>query len=333
MGFSMNILLASDDNYAPLLGVTIYSLLKNNDKDFNEINIFVLDDGISNMNKDKLYDISKNFKCNVVLSFIQYDDISKVLNMDIKATRSLSTFARLFATSLLDDSIDKILYMDCDALVVDSLKELWEIDISDYECAAVADACPTYVNSFLNLPEDETHFNAGLLLINLKKWRENNLEKKFLDFIIENNGEVFHNDQGVINVICKNNILKLHPKYNILAPFFDVSYEDVLKFYDIDNYYSKEIVEDAVTNPVFIHLTQFVNGRPWFTNATKHPLRKLFDSYVNETPFKEDVYVKDNRRLRGKFLSFTYKYLPYSWICLMFRIYRPILIRMHSGGI
>ena len=324
----MNILLASDDNYAPLLGVAIYSLLKNNETEFNKINIFVFDEGISNTNKNKLYDISKNFKCNVDLSFIEHDDISKVLNMDIKATRSLSTFARLFATSLLDESIDKILYMDCDALVVDSLKELWETDISDYECGAVADACPTYVNSFLSLPEDETHFNAGLLLINLKKWRENNLEKKFLDFIMENDGEVFHNDQGVINVICKNNILKLHPKYNILSPFFDVSYEKVLKFYDLDNYYSKELVEDAVNNPVFIHLTQFVNGRPWFTNATMHPLRKLFDSYVGKTPFKEDVYVKDNRRFRGKFLSFTYKYLPYSWICLMFRVYRFILIRI-----
>ena len=325
----MDILLASDDNYAPLLGVTIYSLLKNNETDFDKINIFILDDGISNKNKDKLHDISKNFKCNVDLSFIEHEDISKVLNMDIKATRSLSTFARLFATSLLDESIDKILYMDCDALVVDSLKELWETDISDYECGAVADACPTYVNSFLGLPEDETHFNAGLLLINLKKWRENNLEKKFLDFIIENDGEVFHNDQGVINVICRNNILKLHPKYNILSPFFEVPYEKVLKFYDIDNYYSKKLVEDAVLHPVFIHLTQFVNGRPWFTNATKHPLRKLFDLYVNKTPFKEDVYVKDNRWFRGKFLSFTYKYLPYSMVCLMFRVYRFILIRIH----
>lgn len=325
----MNILLASDDNYAPLLGVTIYSLLKNNETDFNEINIFVLDDGISDINKDKLYEISGDFKCDVVLSFIEHDDISKVLNMDIKATRSLSTFARLFATSLLDESIDKILYMDCDALVVDSLKELWETDISYYECAAVVDAGPTYINMFLDLPEDETHFNAGLLLINLEKWRENNLEKKFLDFIIKNNGEVFHNDQGVINVICRNKILKLPPKCNILSPFFEVSYENVLKFYNLDSYYSKELVEDAVNNPVFIHLTQFVNGRPWFTNATNHPLRKLFDSYVNQTPFKEEVYVEDNRRLRGKFLSFTYKYFPYSWICFMFKVYRFFLIRIN----
>ena len=42
MGFSMNILLASDDNYAPLLGVTIYSLLKNNEADFNKINLLFL---------------------------------------------------------------------------------------------------------------------------------------------------------------------------------------------------------------------------------------------------------------------------------------------------
>ena len=325
----MNILLASDDNYAPLLGVTIYSLLKNNENDFNKINIFVLDDGISNRNKDKLYEFSKNFKCDVVLSFIEYDNIGKVLNMDIKATRPLSTFARLFATSLLDDSIDKILYMDCDALVVGSLKELWKTDISGYDCGAVLDVAQTYINGFLNLPKDETYFNSGLLLINLKKWRDNNLEKKFLDFIIKNDGEVFHNDQGVINFICKGNILKLPFKYNILSPFFEVSCDDVFKFYNVDDYYSKDLIEDALKNPVFIHLTQFLNGRPWFTNVIGHPLRKLFDSYVNQTPFKDDVYIEVNKGFKSKFLSFTYKYFPFSWVCFLFKTYMFILIKIH----
>ena len=50
----MNILLASDDNYTPLLAVTLYSLLENNENEFNRINIYVLDGGISDYNKKRI---------------------------------------------------------------------------------------------------------------------------------------------------------------------------------------------------------------------------------------------------------------------------------------
>lgn len=325
----MNILLASDDNYAPLLGVVVYSLLKNNENDFDDINIFVLDGGISEVNKGKIQDLTTNFDIKTTLSFIKYDNLEEILGIKIKATRPLATYARLFAASLLPSGIDKILYIDCDALVVDSFKELWDMDLGDNYCAGVLDAGPKYINTFLDLPEDSDHYNAGLLLINLKLWREDNLEKRFLDFIISKDGEVFHNDQGIINVICRGRILKLHPKYNILSPFFEVGYEKVLQWYNLNEYYTKGRVEEALKNPVFIHLTQFVNGRPWFNNALKHPLRELFDSYVEKTPFGDEVYIDDNRHLKGKIFSFAYKCMPYSVVCGLFAIYRFILIKTH----
>lgn len=325
----MNVLFASDDNYATLLGVSLYSFLENNCREFDKIEIYVLDGGISDKNKEKLQEICDEFNVGE-MSFVKYDDIDKVLGIDIKATRPLSTYARLFAASLLDDSIDKILYVDVDGVVTGSFKELWETDIEDYDCAGVLDAGPKFNNIFLGIPENDEHYNAGVLLINLKKWRDEKIEEKFLDLIIENDGEVHHNDQGIINVISKGKILKVHPKYNVVSPFFEVSYWDVLKWNGIDDYYSEETLDEAVKNPVFIHLVQFVNGRPWFTNAQKHPLRKIFDEYVKKTPFEdEEVYIEDNRHLKGKFFSFAYKYLPYSLVCDMFKIYRYFLIKLN----
>lgn len=326
----MDFLLSSDDNYAPLLGVSILSLLENNHEDFNELNIFVLDMGISKENKSKLRSLCQDFKIEVNLDFIKSNNIEEILGIKIKASRALATYARLFSCTLLNDNIDKIIYLDCDAIVDGSFIELSKLDIEEYYCAGVLDAGPQYINSFLNLPDDNDHFNAGFLLINLKKWREDNLEDKFLDYIIKNDGEVFHNDQGVINVICKDKILKIDPKYNLLSPFFEVDYSDVLKWYGMKNYYSREIVGEALKNPVFIHLTQFVYGRPWFTNAKNHPLKKLFDYYVDKTPFKNEVYVEDNRHLRGKLFSLAYKILPFSVICFMFSVFRFLLITKHK---
>ena len=321
----MNILLASDDNYTPLLGVTLYSMLENNQNDFNEINVYVLDGGISKNNKKRIESLCGEFPITITLDFIRYENLEEILGIKIKATRPLSSYARLFAASLLPKDIDKIIYLDCDALVVNSLKEVWNMNIDEYDCGAVLDVAPKYNNLFLDLPKDWEQYNAGFLLINLKRWRNDELEEKFLNMIIENNGEVFNNDQGIINVVCKNKILTLKPHYNIRSPFFEVGYEKVLQWYGVDKYYTKELIEDALKNPVFIHLTQFVHGRPWFTNAENHPLRELFDSYVQKTDFKNEVYRPDNRHFPGKFFSFTYKYLPYSFVCWMFSVYRFLI--------
>lgn len=327
----MNIIFASDDDYSPLLGVTIQSLLENNEKDFDEISIYVLDNYISTINKNKLNKIVSESRINVNLIYLKSENIDEMVGIDIKATRDLSAYARLFISSLLDESIEKIIYLDCDGIVPNSLKELWDTNISNYYIGAVLDACPKYVNTFLNIPRDDEHYNSGVLLINLKKWRQDNLEEKFLDFIIENDGKVFHNDQGILNVCCKGNILKLHPKFNILSPFFEVGYENVLKWYNITDYYTEELVIQALENPVFIHLTTFVNGRPWFLNAKNHPLREKFDYYAKKTPFSdESIYVKDNRGFYGKFFSWAYKYLPYSVICFMFHFYSFVIEKLHN---
>lgn len=326
----MNFLFSSDNNYASLLGVTMYSLLKNNIHDFSELNIYVFDLGISKLNKSKLNNICQNYEGNVSLKFIEINTIESILNIEIKATRALATYARLFSSSLLSEDIDKVVYLDCDAIVDGSFKELLDIDIGEYYCAGVLDAGPKYINSFLDLPLDNNHFNAGFLYINLKKWREDNLENKFMEYIIANNGEVFHNDQGIINVICNDKILMINPKYNLLSPFFEVDYENVLKWYGMDKYYSKKTIEEALKDPIFIHLTQFVFGRPWFKNSTNHPLRKLFDSYAKKTPFANEVYIEDNRQWKGKFFSWSYKFLPFSLICFMFTIYRLLLEKKHK---
>lgn len=323
----INIAFSSDDNYAPLLGVTISSLLKNNKE---KIRIFILDGGISKAKKNKILSIPKTDR--VSIYFVSIKPIEKKFEGKLKSTRVFSAFSRLFLPSLLDENIDKIIYLDCDALVSGSLKKLWDCNIKDYYCAAVLDAGPNYIKSFIDLPVTSDYFNSGFLYINLKKWRENSLEEKFIKYIEDNNFNVFHNDQGIINYVCRNNILKIHPKYNILSPFFEVGYDKIMDFYGIKNYYNKELVQEAMNKPVFIHLTQFVYGRPWFDNMKTHPLRSLFDSYAKETPFnKDEIYRKDDRHLEGKILSLTYRIFPFSFVCFLFKVYRSFFVKKEKG--
>jgi len=282
----MNIVLASDDNYVPLLTISIVSFLENNSNEFNEINVFILDDGISKQNIDKINNILNKYKCNVV--FIKTKNIehlnSKIVSLEKDNIASFTTYSRLFIGSLIPDNIDRIIYLDCDILVVNSVKQLWDEDISDYYCAAVLDCCNTTVQKMLGISEGDNYINAGILYVNLKKWREDNVEEKFIEFIMNNQNRYYQHDQGIINNIFKNNIKIISPKYNLQGYFQFMSYKVSKKFSGIDNeYYSKEIIDEARKNPVVLHFCGSNFFRPWknennhYTNLYKK-YAKLADS-------------------------------------------------------
>ena len=94
----------------------------------------------------------------------------------------------------------------------------------------------------VNLGQNEIFFNGGMQLMNLKKFREDNLENKFLTKLRES---TYYTDQDVVNDICRGKILRLHIKYNIMP--VDGYQEDGDEFLE------------AFRNPVLIHYTV----KPW----------------------------------------------------------------------
>ena len=196
----LNVVFAADNNYASFLSISLLSLLKHNENDFENINVYILDDGINNKNKQKIISLTENPSCSI--TFIETKKIDEMDFSVLGLTRnlnksSLTTYARLFMSALLPKHVDKVIYLDCDSLVVDSYNELWKEDISNYYCAGVLDGINTSVKRFLGFKDDETYINAGFLLVNLKKWREDKVEEKFIKFMDENQNRFYQHDQGV----------------------------------------------------------------------------------------------------------------------------------------
>ena len=130
----------------------------------------------------------------------------------------------------------------------------------------------------------------GMMVLNLKKMREDNITDKCLKFIKKYKGSVPHHDQGTINAVCNEKILVIHPKYNVQSPMFTYTADKIKKMYKIKQYYSQEEIEDAIKNPVFIHFTDGFFNRPWNRNCS-HP--------------KKDIYLK---RLICNRLSYLYRF-------------------------
>ena len=157
----LHIVYASDDRFAEILGVSLVSLYENN-KDMKQIHVYILDSKISNENKEKIESVSKQYGRSVI-QWLPAKDISEELQMDVAVDRgSLSQYARLFVSSILPDDLDRVLYLDCDIIVKQSLSELWNLDMQGKTIAALMDSFSKWYRRNINLKPNDIMFNSGV---------------------------------------------------------------------------------------------------------------------------------------------------------------------------
>lgn len=193
---------------------------------------------------------------------------------------SAGTYLRLMLHRLLPE-VDKILYMDVDVLVCDSLFPIWCMELSGQILAAVKGAVnltDTWEwnsgRSYWRLLEKQKgkYINAGITLLNLEEIRKSRMEEKWNELVKE---KFYYQDQDILNITCQNKIIYLPPKYNRLAYMDDNDYN---RFIEEGIYTSKEC-EEAVRTPVIIH---YAGDKPWKRYDTN--LGSLWWDYVNSQP-------------------------------------------------
>ena len=171
----MYVIYHSSDSFAEVTGVSIASLFENN-KDIEEIHVLYIEKGMTEENKNKILAISKKY--NRTLEFMEMPDWSKKLNLQLKSSKRSwlgMGYNRLFLTEYLPANIEKVLYLDSDTIVEQSLKELWNVDLNGYYMAGVDDCLSRFYRPLVGISGDEVYCNAGMLLFNVKKWREDNI--------------------------------------------------------------------------------------------------------------------------------------------------------------
>jgi len=84
---------------------------------------------------------------------------------------SLSQYASLFVSSDLSTDLKRVLYLDCDIIINQSIKELWDFDLQGKTIGTLMDAFSKYYRANIDLHENDVIFNSGVMLIALQKWR------------------------------------------------------------------------------------------------------------------------------------------------------------------
>jgi lipopolysaccharide biosynthesis glycosyltransferase len=274
----MHIFFAANDSYAQHLGVAMTSIVKNTFS-CDEVCFYILDGGISDNNKMKIKRLENN---RVIIEYLPVDDklfsdlpiwLSNTTNNTVKCKHvSIQTYYRYLIPKLKPE-LEKVIYLDCDLVIHAPLNELWNADIGDNYIGAVEDMY-MHTKESMKIKVDPI-FNAGVLLINNKKWIENNI----CDLLFENtrrlSDKIVYVDQDILNYTFNGNVYWLEPKYNLQQ---NAWYDGVWSLYD------DEQINYAKARPVVAHF----NGpyKPWNRYyKCRYEHRNLYGVYLKRSPF------------------------------------------------
>ena len=307
---TLNILYQSNDYYAPITGVSMTSLMENN-KDIDSLNFFVLDDKISDSNKKKMQIVCDRYKRQ--LTFVNTEKILKTLK-ELKVRPFKGTYTTYFKLIALDDlkvPTDRILQLDGDTVINGSLKDLCDMDLDEYVCAATYDCTMNSYKAMIDIPSTDKYYNCGVLLINQKKWRSYHCTEKVISHLKETRSGYYTVDQDIINVLFRDKIRYLDLTYNFNSGFFIYGVKESLKMYDLKPEYYDTIAEvkAAMKSPTLYHCMGAMTGRPWEQDSI-HPQNQIFDRYLALSPWHDFDKVKVERKKVFKIQRVLYLALP-----------------------
>lgn len=244
---------ATKDQFIRCLEV-VWSVRLNTDK---LINAWIL--------VDQLPDVDVDFKKHRInVNLVD----AKKLNLESTHERILDDkyptlgYGRLFITKIVPSEVKKLLYLDTDIYAYSNIDELYGIDVDSKYAAVVVDiSAQCFAKDELARTKVTKYFNAGMMLLNLDKIREDKVDDACIafyrnppDWYIQNN--LCINDQTILNYCFKENVLFVNPKFNIQVLAF--GYPHYNKF--INTFQWKDL-KHMVQNGVFVHAQG--GAKPW----------------------------------------------------------------------
>lgn len=329
----MNIVLHSSDLFSAVLVVSMVSIMENN-KDEQRIDFYIIEHEISEKHKGMIAGMVEKYP-NSFVHFIPMPDINIKFGLGLKMIKSIwlfDSYSRLFLGTLLPSDIERVLYLDCDTLCNGCLHDFYYMDLEDNYVAGVIDCLSDAYYELFGMDKTSRYCNSGMLLFNLKKWREDNMEETVASYVRSKNGYVFFMEQSVVNILLQNKIKIVHPKYNTYTLMVAFTHDNLRKLRRCTRYYSDEEIDEAIKNPVLIHLTNgfYVKGRPWI-EGNEHPFKQLYLKYRALTPWKKEPLFKDKTSIEQKAVLSIVKILPQSFLCSIigwvYNVWRPNHIR------
>jgi lipopolysaccharide biosynthesis glycosyltransferase len=190
-----------------------------------------------------------------------------------------ATWYRVLVPQLFP-SLDRLLFLDLDLIVTESLRALWETDLEGGYVAAVTNVLPRHYADALAAAgfDCSTYFNAGVLLMDLERMRKDRCVEAMVDYGVSNADRLVLRDQDALNAVLGRRRLALDPRWNCMNSFFVYSWSaDV---------FDTDALEAAKRNPAIRHFEGPGINKPWH-RGSESPMRELYFEHRRQTPWPE----------------------------------------------
>lgn len=283
---NLSVLYIADENFAPLVGISVTSLFENNPAERIALSVYILTTNMSDTNKSLFADLAEQYhQC---ISIINVGgELKKIEQLNLAKYRgSAMTNLRLWFDKFVPNSIGRILYVDADTIICDSIEELVDYDMQGKMLGMVYDAYGKIIADKEH--KGDSYYNAGIILIDCEKWRKGLWRKKIISYINRNGAPFAHPDQDIYNILCRDEIVRLPIRYNYQPIHQMYSDKLVCRLLNKFDYYSPQEISEGRKKPAILHMVRVFGRNPWHKDNT-HPFDSLYKRYKKISPWNNRV--------------------------------------------
>lgn len=277
------------------LAVMLASAVENLDAN-RRISVFVLDGGLTKASTERILSLGTSERASVE---VLRPDLRVLEELPVSGHVSACTYLRLLIPRVLPESLERVIYLDSDVVVLSDLGRLWDTPSDGRHCLAVQDLsapvmdakqglsaykrCARYLSTVrpipnykaFGFPPSKKYFNGGVMVVDLAKWRRDDITRRLLQCLHDNRQHVKWWDQYALNVVLADTWGELDYRWNQTSHIYSFpSWER--------SPLSAEAFDLARSDPFIVHFN--TRRKPWHLECG-HPHRKAFFDYLAKTPW------------------------------------------------
>lgn len=278
-GSIVPIVYASDDKYAPYMYISVKSLISHTNPD-TYYQIYILYTDLSVKNREAMQRLSRK---NVYITCIDLQQSWGNFKIKGSGHLSVATCYRLFIAELFKQ-YPKIVYIDSDTVVQDDIKKFYETSLEGKTIGAIHDVVCTFLVEHYRESIDmdvREGFNAGILLIDTKRFAEREIKEKCIKLLEEDSlrsrRKFFYMDQDVLNLTLQGDVLFIEESWNF-------QWQYLWRLYTIPERERQAYLKNA-KDPRIIHYAG--DKKPW--EKPELEMADIFWKTARDTAYYEEI--------------------------------------------
>jgi lipopolysaccharide biosynthesis glycosyltransferase len=281
----IHVVFATNAKYVMPLCVTLASLVANFDPE-RELVIHIITNDLEEKHRDEVRRTVEMNRPGLKHVVIEWHSAKQGLPLPADRELGAEAYMRILVPNILPESVERAIYLDCDLVVLTDISRLYDATrdapglvqaAADISMAFAGDPYGIFDYRERGIPADARCFNSGVMVMNLKLWRERQIAPAILDYAVRNLDRVYYCDQGALNAFLWRDWTPIDPRWNQGANVF---FPEMWQRAGLLEEWRRTRDE-----PYIFHYSG--PKKPW-QPGHRGPRYSYFFQYIDRTVFKDD---------------------------------------------